>query len=108
MDKAKMNVWRLQTRQDTDLKFVLKNLKQSDLINGYRVDRNHMNMVQMHQASHFVLVEDEAALLELFHPNIIAYTRVSEYLQTGVMPPPKAPESSEKGAESSSAKMDTN
>ena len=104
MERAKLNVWRLQTRQDSNLKYLLRNLKTAGLINSYRVDRAHLNMVQLHQDSSYTMVEDDATLLEMFAPDPIGYARVAQYIETGVLPPPCVPVSADSDQSSTAPK----
>ena len=106
MERSNLNVWRLQTRYDSNLKYILRNLKSADLINSYRVDRAHLNMMQLHQDTSYTMVWDEETLLEMFSPDPIAYARVAQYLETGVLPPAQAPASATTA--SKDASMETN
>ena len=57
-------------------------------MNAAKVDREHLNYMQINQGDPFKLIDTEADILEAFAPNPLAYAQVSRYFETGILPSP--------------------
>ena len=55
-------------------------LKEAGLVNAAKVDRQHLNYMQVNQGAPFKYIDTDSDILEAFASNPLAYAQVSQYL----------------------------